>query len=336
MIFLPFNTLPQDNVARSQLLHEYFVGQCVSSSLIDDTWSIDLSFPDFSDYYIDPNLAEGLSWWQNGLNVSEIPFAVKNDQGIQLSLNDSWTLFAWSKWLSSVYSEKGQLPSEIVILHVDDHDDLMSPRVWSQEFGWSDAITKKSLNLLQPESISDAIKSGSIGIGSFIVPLLHFIQKVQIRHLCSTDYSLVRQGYYSLKPTLVPDQLLKLNSKCLAVELHDSKNFALTKNFKSTYKVTADPNEWLKDLPANIPILLHIDMDYFNNRFNGDSDWETHTNRYDPSYEEIITSIDVMFSALFQNRVIGKICDIEVALSPAFFPAEFWKPAIERIHHYLT
>lgn len=335
MIFLPFDALPQDKSARSQLLHEYFIGQYVSSTLIDDIWSIDLHFPEFSDYYIDPYLAEGLAWWQSGLSVSEIPFAVKKDQGFQLSLNDSWTLLAWSQWLSSVYAEKNQLPSEIVILHVDDHDDLMSPRVWNEESGWNDAITSKSLNLLEPESVSNAIRSGSIGIGSFIVPLLHSIQKVQIRHLCATGYSVVRQGCYSLMPTLVPDQFLSLKSKRLAVELHACQDLDPTKNSKSTYRVTADPNEWIKDLPVNIPVLLHIDMDYFNNRFNGDSDWETHKNPHDPSREEVITLIDVMFSTLYQNGAMDKICDIEVALSPGFFPAEFWKPAIERIRYHL-
>lgn len=336
MIFLPRDVLPQDKAARSQLLHEYFVGQCVSSTLIDDVWSIDVRFPDFFDYYVDPYLAEGLAWWQSGLSVSEIPFAVKKDQGFQLSLNDSWTLFAWSQWLSSVYIEKNKLPSEIVVLHVDDHDDLMSPRVWNEEFGWNDAITRKSLNLLEPESVSNAIRSGAIGVGSFIAPLLHSIQKVQIRHLCATNYSVLRQGCYSLMPTLVSDQLLSPNSKRLAVELHAYQDLTSKKNSKSTYRVTADVNEWLRDLPVNIPILLHIDMDYFNNRFNGDSDWELHTDRYDPSVEEVITLIDAMFSALYENGAIDKICDIEVALSPAFFPAELWKPAVDRIRYHLN
>lgn len=336
MIFLPLNALPQDKTARSELLHEYFVGQYVTSTLTNDVWAIDLHFPDFFDYYIDPRLIEGLDWWQSELKISEIPFAVKQDQGFQLSLNDSWTLLAWSQWLSKVYADEGQLPSEIIILHVDDHDDLMSPRVWSEASKWHDAITRESVDLLKPESISHAIRSGAIGIGSFIVPLLHLIQKVEIRHLCATNYSVIRQGYYSLIPTLAPDHLLNPDSKRLAVELQTCCEVTLRENIKSTYRVTADLDEWLKDLKANIPILLHIDMDYFNNRFNGDSDWETHASRHDPPYEEVVTLIDGMFAALYQSGVMNRICNIAVALSPAFFPVEFWESSIERIRYHLS
>ncbi|PSB02361.1 hypothetical protein [Merismopedia glauca] len=336
MIFLPIDALPQDKTVRSQLLHEYFVGQYVTSQLIDNVWSIDLHFPDFADYYIDPHLLEGLAWWKNGVTISEIPFAVKREPSFQLSLNDSWTLLAWSQWLSSVNIEQTEIPSEIVILHVDDHDDLMSPRVWDKESIWSDAITGESLDLLEPNSVINAIRSGAIGIGSFIVPLLHFIQKVQIRHLCATGYSVARQGWYSLTPTLVSDRLFKPNCKRLAVELQSCQNPSSVIENKNTYRVTADLNEWLKDLPANVPILLHIDMDYFNNRFNGDSDWEVHTNRYDPSREEVIASINVMFDVLYQNEVMDKIFNIAIALSPGFFPAELWEPAIEQIRYQLS
>jgi len=334
-VFLPIDALPQNKTVRSRLLNEYFAGQCATSTLIDNVWSIDLRFPDFADYYIDPHLLEGLVWWGNGVTVSEIPFAVKREKDFQLSLNDSWTLLAWSQWLSSVYIEQMGLPSEIVILHVDDHDDLMSPRVWNGESGWSDAITRESLDLLKPDSVSNAIRSGAIGIGSFIVPLLHSIQKTQIRHLCATGYSVTRQGWYSLTPTLASDRLLNPNSKRLAVELKSCQNPSSAEN-TNTYRVTANLSEWLRDLPGNIPILLHIDMDYFNNRFNGDSDWETHTNRYDPSHEEVIGSINDMFNDLRQNEVMNKICNIAISLSPGFFPAELWEPAIENIRYHLS
>lgn len=335
MISLPFDALPEDRAVRSQLLHEYFTEQYVSCELVDNGWSIDLHFPDFLEYYIDPHLMDGLAWWQSGLTASEIPFAVREDQGFQLALNDSWTLLAWSRWLSDYVKQMG-FPSEIVILHVDDHLDLMSPRVWDGEFGWSDAITKKNVDLLEPDSVNHAIRSGAIGIGSFIAPLIHSIQKVQIRHLCATSYSVIRQGLYSLNPIFIPDSLLNSSNKRLAIEQKLCQNLSPAIENKSTYSVAANMDEWLKDLPANIPILLHVDMDYFNNRFNGDSDWEIHANPYDPSLEEIVVLIDTMFNSLTQKRLLDKICNISVALSPRFFPAEFWEVSIARIRYHLN
>jgi len=336
MIFLPFNTLPKDEIKRSELLQDYFTEHCVSNILVDNSWLIDFQFPDYPEYYIDPLIMEGISWWKRDLTISEIPFAVKMvDQNFQLSLNDSWTLLAWSQWLSN-YVEQIGFPNEVIILHVDDHDDLMSPRVWKRKSKWSDAITGKSVNLLDTDSIANAIRSGAVGIGSFIVPLLHSIPIVQIRHLCATSYSLTRQGWYSLSPTLIQDVLLNKRNHRLGNDLQAYPNSSSAPINKSIYRVTNDLNEWLKDLPKDVPILLHIDMDYFNNRFDGDSDWITHSNRHDPSFKEIETSISSIFDSLDRKKVIDKISNISISLSPRFFPAEFWERSITQIRHHLN
>jgi hypothetical protein len=225
---------------------------------------------------------------------------------------------------------QGKSPFEVVVLHVDDHDDLMSPRIWQHEDIWIDAITKNEIDLLRSDTIYTAIKSGSIGIGSFIVPLLHHIPKVHIRHLCSTEYSVSRKGRYLLQRSTVPDDLLNLHMNRLATKLIpevDQKFYP-----DSTYSVAASLDEWLTDLP-DAPILLHIDLDYFNNRFNGDSDWELHACRHDPPEQKVLGSIDAMFNALADWQIFNRIEDIAVAISPGFFPAEFWSLAIDRIHY---
>lgn len=336
MIYLPIASLPEDTTARLQLLNEYFTGQFVTTTLTNNTWSINLCFPDLAEYYVDPLLLEGLAWWDSNLKISEIPISVKRKKNCQISLNDSWTLFSWSQWLSSTYTEQISLPSEIVILHIDDHDDLMCPRVWKEELGWTDSITGKSFNLIEPVSVSNAIKSGAIGIGSFIVPLIHLIPRVRIHHLCATEYSLTRQGHYFLPQTLVPDQLLNPTKQRIATELQNFRGLLKDIGNTSIYKVTNNLDEWLKDIPSDAPILLHIDMDYFNNRFNGDSDWEIDVNRHDPSCEEVIASINAVFHALFQNRIIDRISDVSIALSPGFFPAELWESAISQIQCHLN
>ena len=328
MIIVPRQALPEDDRARAECLRNYFTEQMVSSVLGDDGWALTLNWPTTADYYIDSRLLEGLSWWSNDLSVEGISSAVREEGGWQLSLNDSWTLLSWSRWLVNCW-ERERLPSEIVVLHVDDHDDLMSPRLWSKADSWVDAIAQQQVDLLQPETISAAIESGAIGIGSFIVPLLHQIPKVHIRHLCATGYSISRKGKYLLQPITAADELLDPSMLRPAVRLVSVPNQKF--DAASTYSVTAHLDDWLQGLP-DVPILLHIDLDYFNNRFNGDSDWELHPSRHDPSAREITNAIDAVFNALAKHS-LDRIEDITVALSPRFFPAEFWPLATERIHH---
>lgn len=207
MIVIPHQSLPENEQARTACLRHYFTEHMVSIAPVHEGWSLTLNWPTTADYYVDPRLTEGLYWWSKGSSVEDIPSARRLKRQWQISLNDSWTLLSWSRWLARC-SDRGDLPSEIVLLHVDDHDDLMSPRLWLEQGNWIDAISRQSVDLLQPESISAAISSGAIGIGSFIVPLLYQIPKVHVRHLCSTKYSSSRKGKYCLQLTTFADNLL--------------------------------------------------------------------------------------------------------------------------------
>jgi hypothetical protein len=334
MIVIPHQLLPDARHARAERLRNYFTNQIVSSVLTNEGWSITLNWPTTADYYVDPRLMEGLHWWSHNLGVGDIPFAVRQESKWQLSLFDSWTLLSWSRWLAACAANNA-LPNEVILLHVDDHDDLMSPHLWSNQDGWSDAITHEPVDLLVPETVFAAITSGAIGIGSFIVPLLYQIPKVHVRHLCATGYSYSRQGVYCLERITTPDDLLASDMLRPTVRLGAiAKSLKGNPNDLSTYSASAKPEEWLQSLP-NAPILLHLDLDYFNNRFNCDSDWEFHPSRHDPASHEILSAIDSVFNALSLQGALDRIVDVTVALSPGFFPAEFWSLATERIHHYI-
>ncbi|MBW4598525.1 MAG: hypothetical protein KME29_02670 [Calothrix sp. FI2-JRJ7] len=331
MTVIPRHLLPDEQQARAKRLHHYFPNQIVESVLTDKGWSITPRWAKEIDFYVDPQLTEGLHWWSQDLGVEDIPFAVKQKQQWQLSLNDSWTLFSWSKWLAA----QNELPNEVVLLHIDDHDDLMSPLLWLSNNGWNDVITQQPVNLLKPETVLPAIKSGAIGIGSFIVPLLYQIPHVHIRHLCATQYSYTRRGVYKLEPLDVVDDLLKPDMLRPSARLQlASETFKDDVGDTSAYMVSSQLSEWLYRLP-NTPTLLHIDLDYFNNRFNGDSDWEFHTVRHDPNIHQVLNGIDSVFYALNSQGIFKQIVNIAVALSPGFFPAEFWQEAIERIDYHI-
>src|SRR3546814_1831606 len=92
------------------------------------------------------------------------------------------------------------------------------------------------------------------------------------------------------------------------------------------YRITADPHDWL-DRAGSGPALLHIDMDYFCNRFDGDTDWRTRPHSLDANLDIILSKIDEMAAALRQTGIGRRIEDVVIAYSPGFFPAEFWGPA---------
>ena len=71
-----------------------------------------------------------------------------------------------------------------IILHVDDHRDLASPRIFVEDGGFSDALTGKPVRLTEPRSVEDAILSGALGMGSFLTPFLYYFPRAEVRHLC--------------------------------------------------------------------------------------------------------------------------------------------------------
>ena len=174
--------------------------------------------------------------------------------------------------------------------------------------------------------------SGAIGIGSFMAPLLHQFPNVHVRHLCSTEYIDARKGPHAVSPVEVEDDLLAPRSTRPGLRLHklDGSDAAAQLPALHPYIVTDDLNSWLADLPEG-PVLLHIDMDYFNNRFNGDSDWVDDGPKYNPPLDQVLTRIDGVFGSLEHAAWPNVLQDFAAAISPGFFPADLWEPSITRI-----
>lgn len=328
-IRLALNCLPDCPVERRTLLDHYFDDILASVESLPDGWEISLNWPSTADYYVDPALTQGLEWWSHGTTVGEIIKQVSSTTRGQLSLNDSWTLYAWSKWLVKC-SESGSVPDEVVVLHVDDHTDLMTPRLSVSPNVWNDSITGKVFDLFKPSTVRSAILSGAIGVGSFMAPFLHHVPRVKLRHLSQTA-PVGSASDYSISPQTLADTILNAGSYRPSVTVDEHPKDL----HSSIYRFTRNIEDWLADLPE-APILLHIDMDYFNNRFDGDSDWATSEKRHDPNLVDIQNAIDQLFVAIEATNVASRIEDVTVALSPRFFPSEFWPASIARLNQRLS
>ncbi len=212
-----------------------------------------------------------------------------------------------------------------IILHVDDHRDLGSPRLRVGADGWSDMISGEPVTLLDPISVANAIASGAIGMGSFMTPFLHRFPQCEVRHLCQPPKVQSTQSYI-FEPRLVSDTLLNVHASRPNITLQAAEQHT----GPSTYLLTSSVENWLAGTEDR-RILLHIDLDYFNNRYDGDSDWSLHAVPLDPPRDAIMARIKELGEVLSTPDVAGRIDDVVIAFSPRFFPAEFWEEADRRL-----
>lgn len=326
---VPREALPALASERADVLSRYFDQLMIRAVEAGDGWELELDWADQAAMYVDPDIQSGLDWWTEkygALSVATIPTTFSQQRGFLLAVEDAWTLYGWSRWLQTA----GEDPQVLTILHLDDHTDFMSPRVIAAGSKWSDAITGLDVNVRNPESVASAIRSGAIGIGSFIAPLAHALPRLDVRHLCARQYARDGMAPACLLPVLAQDTLLVPGGSRIALK-HESS--ATTGGHR--YHATDDLAVWLTELPPG-PVLLHIDMDYFNCRYDGDSDWAAKPHRHDPPLDQALARIDEVFAALHATKTMGRIEDVVVALSPGFFPAELWPKTIERITRHLS
>jgi hypothetical protein len=319
--------LPDDEGMRDRLLQDY-VAERVPHAVRrpDGDWDVEIRTPPRLDYYIDPEIRAGLAWWKRfdtDTRVRDIPYAKTLRRGVQVSLSDAWTALSWSRWLARAGTSRRP-----VILHVDDHNDLMSPRLGQEPGGTlHDLFTGKPVGLNKPVSVTAAINSGAIGMGSFLAPFVHEIRPLQIRHLRFPSGRQPEAGTYWIRATQEPDDLIESSNLRPAVAMSEQRP---RETISATeYVLNEDLGTWLDDLPDDAPLLLHIDCDYFNNRFDGDSDWRTHTRRHDPPATAVTAAVSDLCEAL--NTAGRHFDDVAVALSPSFFPAEMWSATIDTL-----
>jgi hypothetical protein len=274
--------------------------------------------PPTAEFYVDPRIEEGLRWW--GCSVTDVPFAHRTTRGVFVSLSDAWALLSMSRWLANQPSP----PPHATIIHLDDHDDLMCPRLRTDDGNLTDLLTGRPVHLDDPASIADAIDSGAIGMGSFLAPILHTLPSVDIRHLCDTAYARTRADRFWVARATEPDTILAPDAHRPSIDLVPTADGAsMPPRTSGTYQAADDETKLFADINDG-PILLHIDLDFFNNRFNGNSDWQESTDRHDPSREHVMRRVEHVVDALMPLR--HRIVDVAIGISPGFFPAELWAP----------
>lgn len=323
-LLIPISRLAADPNHRHAQLRDYFCDKDASANLVGDRWALRLKWSNDPGRYVDPRLNEGLAWWGAGIQYQDMAMARKRRGRLLLSLNDTWTLESWSEWLSQ---RSRHTDLDVLVLHVDDHKDIASPRLFQHAMGWFDPITREIIDLLRPDTVERAIASGAIGMGSFITPFLHYAPNTDIRHLCQAPKCVGTIDLLFYPDSIADTLLAPLELRPTIRVVEDGRGAG-----PGRYRFTDDVNAWLEGVnESSKDILLHIDMDYFCNRYDGDSDAIESPGPLNLPIEEIITRIDVLTGALKSHDLIGRLADISIAFSPGFFPAEFWAASCDRL-----
>lgn len=314
--------LPEAAAQRHSFLRTYFCDKDAQVVDAQDGWDLQLEWPGDEARHVDPKLTEGLAWWGQGLKREGMWQARRRSGKILTALYDTWTLHSWSEWLE----KQGRVPERLVILHVDDHRDLGSPRLVIQGGGLVDPITGAKFDIRSPDSVLGSVTSGALGMGSFMTPFLHAFPQVEVRHLCQPPKVRSSQSY-GIELTSEVDVLLAPGQARPAIRL-----MPLERQGPGTYSITCDVDQWVAGLHGCVA-LLHVDMDYFNNRYDGDSDWNSRAETLDADATEIALRVDEVVRVLASSAAVVE--DAVLALSPGFFPAELWAQAHERLHGQL-
>ncbi|HEV2746369.1 MAG TPA: hypothetical protein VGW34_03615 [Allosphingosinicella sp.] len=325
MLKVPFDRLPEDAAERHGALRDYFCDKDAEAVRNGDGWELKLAWPGGEERHVDPKLEEGLSLW-GGIELNQMAMAQRRSGRVLRALYDTWTLHSWSEWFAGANIASGET---LTILHIDDHRDLGSPRLFQMGWQWVDPITGQVFDFDDPASVRSAIESGAVGMGSFLTPVLHRFPEADVRQLGQAP-KVTGTTDYRVELTTEADNLLEPGAERPAVRLQ--------KGVEGTgpghYRITDDPQRWVEDVRPG-PVLLHVDMDYFNNRYDGDGDWRERAEVLDPAVNQVLAEVDRVTATLRGAGVVSRIGDAVIAFSPGFFPAELWEPADRKLQEGL-
>jgi hypothetical protein len=282
--------------------------------------------PDMYYHALDPHLPAALARFDPPVALDDILSYRSLGDLFDLCLEDSW-----SGWLIAEQLRRAPQTEDLVIIHLDDHTDMMSTLLECTDEG--ELIEPSTLQRFDPEEPTaweTAILRGSIGIGCFVTPFYFGNWQTHVRHLNNAAVgttAAARSRGVLRKPCsyeLIP-------KKCFAaIRLGDLDDAASV----GSYVLSSHCEELLATLPCG-RVIVHVDLDYFINDLNG--------NPRDGMYisslaliEKAQGKVDRFFEALHARRV--NVDHWIIATSPGFCSACHWASLLnafaKEIHGY--
>jgi hypothetical protein len=219
---------------------------------------LQLRGPDMPYHSADPHLQPSLAQFARGMRMSDIMAFRTSEAHFDLCFEDSWSGYFIADRI------KGQAPIEdLILVHLDDHTDMMPTLLTRSAGAIHDCMLGTVFDPASREDWERSIHSGCVSIGNFITPLYYSKHRVHVRHLNN-------QGPVTARPVDVFRESLRYD---LVPDLEFAglrRAEALTQSGAGTYGVASDARSILADLPPG-KIIVHFDLDYFVNDFNGNA-----------------------------------------------------------------
>jgi len=232
-----------------------------------------------------------------------------------VALQHTWALEPLAR---RIVQEDGPAP---VLLHIDSHDDLQPPSVLvtADVDAFAAPVGQDLLRLDQPATITRFVERGLIGIGGFLAPLLHAGRIRHFVHLRPPETSLETE-HRTLQRTLSPLLYFGGWGERPAIDITAGEGAG------TGIPVTLTDDLGVIDaLPPDAPVLVDLDMDYFCNAYD-DSVSERPAV---PPLERLCSDMSAFLGRLIESLAGRNVQLVTLALSPGFFPAIFWEPALE-------
>jgi len=214
----------------------------------------------------DPDLPQGAAAW-----------GVTGDRGIGayrtrrpahgLTFEDSWSGWVFAETLAELGPRE-----PVVVIHLDDHRDLMPTLLDRGTAG--DLVNPATGRVFDAASRADwasAIATGAVNIGNWLSAfVLGAIgpaagRAVHVRHLHPEAGSSAAMAPCTLVPDVVSPGILPDHAFARIATAPPQGRHAGT---ASTFRASSDIGTALACLPEG-RVLLHVDLDYFHNDFNG-------------------------------------------------------------------
>ncbi|MGB1261361.1 MAG: hypothetical protein ACPG52_00505 [Cognaticolwellia sp.] len=273
---------------------------------------------DLTHHQADPCLIE---------NKDTLPFPIDKENYAECHLSlpnydfcmeDSWSGFFVAKQMRK-YSDD----ESIVFIHLDDHTDMMSTLLLTKEDELIDSRNDAIFNPRDTEDWINAIEGGAVGIGSFVTALYYLKQSFHVLHL---NHAYESPNQLFVKPKTITHPLLPL-ANFATIE----KGTQFSPNQLGTYSAAKTASGLFKNIPPG-RVIVHIDLDYFINDYNGNIG-AIPEGTIESRRENALLLIADFFDSLKRKEI-----DVDrfiIASSPGFCSSIHWRWLLNQIEQRL-
>lgn len=258
-----------------------------------DAYNFKVSLPDDFSWYVDPKIKE-----YSKMEILDMPISYKLQQNKNKVFLE--TYYHSNAIIAPIILKNSSGIDIECILHFDDHSDMMP--------------FYKPLNFDEKVPLEKLVQQNVIGIGNFLTYYLTQINGIPTFHIQdkqSSSFGYINKRIKSYKQNYnIGDRVFeKINFA------HDEIGSPYIKTEINSLPEIKYKNIW-----------LDIDLDYFCNRYNRNSDWEEsdYLNRDGEELQEVLSHF---LNYLIQSSWFNEVRVVTIATSPGFFPLEYYNIA---------